>query len=185
MTKRAAKRQAAAVASGDLTPKQRRFVNEYLIDLNGKQAAIRAGYAPKSAEVTASHLLSVAKVAEEIRRGAAKREQRTQITADTVLSEFLRIARVDIAEAFDEDGSLKPVHEIPEDIRRAIAGLEVEELFEGRGESRESVGRLRKVKFWDKNRALESLAKHLGLLVDRVHHDGKLELDVQVTLAES
>lgn len=161
------KRPRKTLRPGGLNEQQRRFVVEYLVDLNGKQAAIRAGYSPKSAEVTASKLLTHPKVAEEIRKAAERREQRTGITADVVLSEFLRIARVDISGAFDENGDLKPIHEIPEDVRRAISGVEVEALFEGRGEEREQTGYLKKVKFWDKNRALEALAKHLGLLIDR------------------
>lgn len=161
------KRPRKTLRPGGLNEQQRRFVAEYLIDLNGKQAAIRAGYAPKTAESQASRLLSHVKVAEEIRNAAAKREERTVITADVVLSEFLRIARVDISGAFDERGDLKPIHEIPEDVRRAMSGVEVEALFEGRGEDREQTGYLKKVKFWDKNRALEALAKHLGLLIDR------------------
>lgn len=72
-----------------LTPKQQRFVDEYLVDLNGKQAAIRAGYAERSAEVTASRLLSNANVASAINKALAARSQRTEITADYVLSTIL------------------------------------------------------------------------------------------------
>ena len=72
-----------------LTPKQQRFVEEYIIDLNGKQAAIRAGYAERSAEVTASRLLSNANVARVINKALAARSQRTEITADYVLGTIL------------------------------------------------------------------------------------------------
>jgi phage terminase small subunit len=69
----------------DLTPKQQRFVEEYLVDLNATQAAIRAGYAPKSAFVQGSRLLSNAKVAQAVSDGRAKQAERTGITADYVL----------------------------------------------------------------------------------------------------
>ena len=63
-----------------------------------------------------------------------------------------------------------PIHEIPEEIRRAISGLETFEEFEGFGKDREKIGDTKKLKFWDKPRALELLGKHLGLFVDKVDH---------------
>ena len=72
-----------------LTPKQQRFVDEYIIDLNGRQAAIRTGYAERSAEVTASRLLSNANISLAINKALAARSQRTEITADYVLSTIL------------------------------------------------------------------------------------------------
>lgn len=72
-----------------LTPKQQRFVDEYIIDLNGRQAAIRTGYAERSAEVTASRLLSNANISLAINKALASRSQRTEITADYVLSTIL------------------------------------------------------------------------------------------------
>jgi phage terminase small subunit len=68
-----------------LTPKQRRFVDEYLIDLNGTQAAIRTGYAPHSAAITASKLLTIPKIASAVALAGEKRSERTQIDADYVL----------------------------------------------------------------------------------------------------
>jgi phage terminase small subunit len=90
------------------------------------------------------------------------------VTPLTILSELMRLAIVDIGEAFDAAGNLKPIHEIPEDVRRAMAGVDVSEIYSGTGGDREMIGVLKKVKFWDKLRALEVLAKHLGLLVERV-----------------
>lgn len=78
-----------------LTAKQQRFVEEYLLDLNGKQAAIRAGYSRKTAEVQASRLLSNAKVAAAIAAAQAARSERTEITADMVLQHWWGIATAD------------------------------------------------------------------------------------------
>lgn len=156
-----------------LTLKQQRFADEYLVDLNAKQAAIRAGYSPRSAEVTGAKLLSNTKVAAYVKSAASAQQERTRITADVVLGELLRLARVDLSEAYDESGKLRPVREMPEDLRRAIAGVESDEIWEwvedDDGERRrELVGFTRKVKFWDKTRALELLGKHLKLFTDRV-----------------
>ena len=71
--------------SKPLSTKQRRFVEEYLVDLNGTQAAIRAGYSPRTARQIASENLSKPDIADAIAEAQAARSQRTQITADRVL----------------------------------------------------------------------------------------------------
>lgn len=78
-----------------LTAKQARFVDEYLIDLNATQAAIRAGYSAGSAEVEGSRLLRNAKVAAEVSSRQAERAKRTEITQDRVLEELWAIATAD------------------------------------------------------------------------------------------
>ena len=90
------------------------------------------------------------------------------MSADDVLVGLAEIASIDIADIFDENNVLRPLKEIPAYVRRAIAGIEVEELFEGRGESREHIGRNRKLKLSDKVRALEILAKHHKLLTEKI-----------------
>lgn len=154
-----------------LTPQMERFAREYVVDLDGGRAAIAAGYKCSSrvvAQTKASHLLRRPDVAELVARLKREQADRLEVKADDVLRELLRLARVDIAEAFDPvTGSLKPIHDIPLEVRRAIAAVEVDELFEGRGEDREQIGYTRKVKFWDKTRALELLGKHLKLFVER------------------
>src|SRR6267142_6304759 len=101
--------------------------------------------------------------AREPRRAIENRAIRVAVRADDVLGELLRIARADLTQAFTPEGQLKPIHEIPEDVRRAIAGVEVEQLFEGRGQKREKVGDLVKVKFWNKVSGLDLLGRHLNL----------------------
>lgn len=157
----------------NLTPKQQRFCLEYLVDLNATQAAIRAGYSEETANKQGPRMLVNAGIQEEIQRLGQKREKRTEITADLVLFELLRIARADISEAFDENGNLKPIKDIPEDVRRAISGVDVFEEFAGRGEDRESIGQTKKLRFWDKTRALEMLGRHLRLFADKLELTGK------------
>ncbi len=152
--------------TNELTPKQQRFVAEYVIDLNGTQAAIRAGYAPGSAEVQASRLLSNAKIASAVAKAKQSVAERLGITAERVLTEYARLAFLDIRKVFTAEGNLKPIHDIDDDTVAAISGLEVEDLYEGKGQDREHVGRLHKIKLSDKKAALDSLAKHIGLLKD-------------------
>jgi phage terminase small subunit len=150
-----------------LTPKQRRFCSEYLIDLNATQAAIRAGYSKRTAKVQGSELLTKP----DIRAKVAQTQAKSELKAETVLRELLLLARSDVAQLYDEHGQLKPIHEIPEEARRAIAGIDVEDLFEGRGESRKHVGTIRKIKLWSKPQALELLGKHLKLFTELIHVD--------------
>ncbi len=154
---------------------QQKFAEEYLIDLNATEAAKRAGYSSKTAESQGCRLLTNVKVQSEIERLRKNQSERTNITADTVLQELLRIARTDIEGAFTEDMTLKPLHKIPEDIRRAIAGVEIFEEFQGKGKDREFIGYTKKVKFWEKTKALELLGKHLKLFTDNINVSGTVK----------
>lgn len=151
-------------ADKKLTPKQRRFVDEYLIDLNATQAAIRAGYSPKTANEQGARLLANVSIAKAIQEARDKQQERTEITQDRVLLEYARIAFFDPRKLFRSDGSPKPVEELDTDTAAALAGLEVREEFEGAGENRTFVGYTKKYKLANKLGALDSLAKHLGML---------------------
>jgi phage terminase small subunit len=155
-----------------LTPKQNAFVAEYLVDRNATRAAERAGYRgkPHTLEVTGSDLLRHPEVRRCIDEALARRAARVEVKADDVLRELLRLAMVDIGEAFDDNGRLKPLNEMSADVRRAISGLDYEEATENRGA-------IRKVKFWDKKGALELLGKHLKLFTDKIEHSGGLTLE--------
>jgi phage terminase small subunit len=164
-----------------LNPKQARFVAEYLKDCNAAQAYIRAGYSPKTAETCGPRLLRTAQVAAEVAAAQQRRIDRVEVKADDVLRELLRIATVDLGEAYDEHGNLRPIQDIPKDVRRAIAGIKVFDEFDGAGRDRVKIGEVREVKFWDKPRALELLGKHLKLFTDVVEHQGKLTLEQLVS----
>lgn len=158
--------------SVSLTAKQQRFVQEYLIDLNGKQAAIRTGYSVKRAEVTASELLATRKVSEAIDAAMAAREQRTEITQDRVLKELARVAFFDIRKIYNQDGTLKSPHEMDDDAAAALAGIDVTEEYAGRGDARELVGYTKKAKIPDKVGALSLAMRHLGMLKDKTELSG-------------
>ena len=151
------------MAKGDLTPKQQRFVAEYLVDLNGKQAAIRAGCSPKSAEVTASKWLIIPKVRAAVDARKAKRAAKVEVKADDVLRELQTFGHFDPKGLYDDKGAWLPVPQMPEHVRRAIAGIEIEEIYDADGTLR---GYTKKVKFWPKHRGLEMLGKHVKLFGD-------------------
>lgn len=169
-----------------LTPKQERFVAEYLIDLNATQAAIRAGYSAKTAKQAGSENLSKPDVAEAVQAAMKQREQRTEITQDRVLKELARIAFFDIRRLYREDGTMKDPHEMDADTAAAIASIEVkEELDRDDGVTEEhepqahggSLKRRRgslvagytlKTKVFDKGSALQLAMRHLGMLNDKM-----------------
>lgn len=168
-----------------ITPKQEQFCQEYLIDLNGKAAAIRAGYSEISAANISCKTLDIPAVQDRINELMKKRSDKTEITSNTVLKEILLLAKSDISAAYDDNGNLLPIKEIPEDCRRAIAGIKVFEEFEGFGKDRTKIGEVREVKFWDKVKALELLGKHLKLFTETIEIHDKSGLAERLNRAKS
>lgn len=169
-----------------LTPKQQRFVEEYLVDLNATQASIRAGYSAKTAEQQGPRLLGNVGVATAIQKGKVELRQTTGVTVERVIQEYARIAFLDPASVFKTDGTLYSIPEMDEDTRRAIGGMDISTI----GGS-ESVEVLKKIKLIDKKGALDSLGKHLGMFIDRVEVTNLVkdlsdaELDARITALES
>lgn len=129
---------------------------------NGKAAAIAAGYKPSAAESLASRMLVNPEVKKVLDARRAALARKYELQADDVIAELSMLTYLDPAECFAEDGSLLPVRNMPVHVRKAISSIEVEELFEGVGKNRKQVGWTKKIKFWDKNSALEKAMKNLG-----------------------
>lgn len=148
-------------AAKALTAKQRLFALEYLLDLNGTQAAIRAGYSARTAEAAASRLLRNVKVAAEIRRGMDERANRLNISGDDVLREIAKLAFASMGDflVIHEDGSADiDLSKADHDQRAAIKKYS---FVEYKGKSR-YLRRTRLI-LADKGASLELLGKHLGL----------------------
>lgn len=142
-----------------LKGKQARFKDEYLVDLNAKEAAIRAGYSKKTAEQIGYQLLHKTSVQEAIAEAMKKREVRTAITQDRVLKERARLAFYDPRNLFHDDGSPKAITDLDDDTAAAIAGLEVVNI----GNETHGIGQVLKYKLIDKSASLTALEKHLGM----------------------
>lgn len=153
-----------------LTPRQARFVEEYLKDLNGTQAAIRAGYAEKGASVEASRLLGNAKVESAISEAQAERSRRTGITQDRVLQELARIGFADIRDLFSwgpESVHFVPSADLTGDQAAAIASVKSKtRRFTTDDGLTETTIEL-EMKMCDKLSALQKIGKHLGMFADR------------------
>lgn len=104
-------------------------------------------------------------------------EVREQHHKDEIVEQLRNMVTCDILEAFNNDGTLKAIDQIPRGVRHWIAGMEIDELWEGRGENRTQTGITRKIKFFDKVRSTELLMRNLSMLIDKHQIAG-------VTLAE-
>jgi hypothetical protein len=121
----AAVRAARARARGQLTLQQKRFIAEYLKDLNGKRAAMRIGIKEGSASALASKWLARDSVRRAVAAAEGKRLTVAGITAERVLLELARCAFVDGRSYFDVEGNVKAVGDRTEDQGAALAGFEV------------------------------------------------------------
>jgi phage terminase small subunit len=143
-----------------LTARERRFVDEYMIDLNATQAAIRAGYSERTAGAIGYENLTKPEIQSAITAARAAQQQRTQITADRVLQEVARLALYDPRKFFDADGRPKQIQDLDDDTAAVLAGLDVSEIASDRDSPLITV---KKYKLPDKGANLERLMKHLGL----------------------
>lgn len=146
-----------------LTEKQKRFVAEYLVDLNATEAAKRAGYSEKTAYSIGFENLRKPEIQEEIQARREDQAKRTSVTADRVIQEYARVAFFDPRKLFMGNGSPREICSLDDDTAAALVGMDVYEEYEGAGEDRQFVGYTKKYKIADKLRALEALGKHLGV----------------------
>lgn len=137
-----------------LTDRQARFVDEYLIDLNGTQAAIRAGYSKKTANEQAARLLAKVSIQQAIADAMKKRQVRTQITQDDVIRDLCAVRdicmgrkKVKVVEVIKSEGTIS--HE------------EIEKSFFDPAGA---------------NRALELLGKHMKMFTDKLEHTGSVDI---------
>lgn len=152
-----------------LTEKQKRFCDEYLIDLNATQAAIRAGYSVKTAEQQGHQLLKKTSVQHSIARAMAERSKRTGINQDRIIQELAKLAFVKITDVVDDKGRIIP--DASGDDLACIEGIKYKETENGVE---------REVKIASKQRALEALGRHLGMWNDKldIGVDGEISISI-------
>jgi phage terminase small subunit len=141
-----------------LRGKQQLFVDEYIIDLNATQAAIRAKYSERTAKEIGFENLTKPHIAEAIQNAMAQRSKRTEITADYVLKRHVEIDEMDVLDILDDDGNIKKIRDWPLCWRRTISGLDVQEIMVA-----DTATVMKKIKWPDKIRNLELLGKHVDV----------------------
>lgn len=151
-----------------LSAKQARFVEEYLLDLNATQAAIRAGYSAKTAASVGFENLRKPNIAAAIAAAQAARSKRTEITQDRVLAELAKIGFSDLRKVMTQGGALLDPQAWDDETAGAIGSIEVVTRPGGFDEEgNREVEHVHKIKAWDKLSALEKIGKHLGMFTDR------------------
>ena len=151
-----------------MTKKQKRFIEEYLIDLNATQAAIRAGYSPDTAYSIGNENLKKPEIKAHIDKAMAERSKRTGVNADRVVMELAKIAFVNADDVIDFKTATVKEGARPEDMA-AIQSVKVKTFGED--------GLEREIKMADKIKTLELLGSHLGMFKDKVEVSGTLETE--------
>jgi phage terminase small subunit len=146
----------------ELTDKQRRFCEEYLIDLNATQAAIRAGYSEKTAHSIGNENLIKPEINTYISELQQKRSEKTAITAEMILQELAKLGFSDISNFYEDDGvTLRNVKELGNRLSAAISQIKVTETTHGTGKFQKKEVKT-EFKLHDKLAALEKIARHIG-----------------------
>ena len=144
-----------------LTRKQQRFCQEYIVDLNAVQAAIRTGYSKSTARQQASRLLTKVNIQDYLTRLMKQRQERTQIKADEVIHELAKIAFSNISNFITEKNQIKDLSLLTREILAAVESIHIVVRYD-KGNSDGYTKRFR-LKLHDKLKALECLGRHLNI----------------------
>lgn len=142
----------------ELTPRQSRFVDEYLLEPNATQAYIKAGYSEKGANTAAARLLANVRIQTAIQQRQEERAKRTQVDADYVLHRLHTIDQLDVADILDDAGNILPVKQWPRAWRQSITAADLHEMQTG-----DVMTVVRKIKWPDKLKTLELIGKHVSV----------------------
>ena len=177
------------MAEKKLTSKQKMFVKEYLVDLNATQAALRAGYSEKTAYRTGADNLKKPQIQEAIQQAMQKREQRTEITADKVLEEYAKLGFSDVSDYLevvtervlvDRTAEGEPISEIKQFVfMKNTADIPPEKLAAISEVKQHKDGSI-SFKLHDKRGALDSIARHLGMFVEKKEITGNIEVGIKL-----
>lgn len=160
-----------------LNPKQSRFIQEYLIDLNATQAAIRAGYSKKTAGQMGFDLLKKPEIQSAIQKRRNDLAKKAEVTQERIIAEYAKLAFSNAIDYVRVNSEGLPVIDFGDTTQSqfaAIAEVQTETVVEGRDQDTQIV-RKTKFKLHDKKGALDSLARHLGMFIDK----SEVNLNVQ------
>ena len=170
-----------------LNPRKQRFIQEYLVDFNGTQAAIRAGYSKKTANEQAARLLANVNIQRTISEAQKETAAKLEITKEEWLAELIRIYRADMRDFIDIDSDTgatraKGYNEMPEGAGRIISCIAENRTIKEDAKGQDSIIFARfKFKLHDKLKAGEMIGKHLGWLKDKIEGD----ISLRATLSMS
>lgn len=180
-----AKAKASASKHRELTPKERRFVAEYLIDQNATQAATRAGYTAKRLDQAGYELLRKPEIQAQVEIGQAKQLAAAGVTVQRIVDELAKISFADRRKLFDSEGHLLPPAQWPDDLAACVSGLEMESATIEGPDGPRIVAYPSKVRLVDKKGTLELLGRHLKMFVDRIEHGGEVKGAMVIYMPEN
>lgn len=141
-----------------LSEKHLRFCQEYVIDLNATQSAIRAGYSKKTARSIGQRLLTNVDIQNLISKLQNDIQERNKITIDECVQRLTSMARFDISDIYDDNGCLKKISEMPKEARMAIEGIETQEFKINDND----LSIVKKIKISSRRANIIELMKYLG-----------------------
>jgi phage terminase small subunit len=160
-----------------LTPKQQRFVEEYLVDLNATQAAIRAGYSARNAGKLGPRLVGESRIAAAISAAMAARAEKVEVTAAEVLEELRTLMTSDVRHfQVDHDGTLTLAPGVPDRAWRAVSSVKHKIRTFTDDDGNTDTTREIEFRLWDKNTAIEKVAKHIRFYPpEKIEHSGEVK----------
>lgn len=168
-------RQVHKQAKMAITDKHKLFAMHYALTGVAEDSALKAGFTKSTSHSKSYKWVGQSRnesfypelydLVEEIKvtHIQPKLEKQFNITADRVLTELARLGFSDVRQLFNDEGALKPINELTDDVAACVSSVEVEELFDGGGKDKVQIGFTKKIKLWDKKGSLEMLGKHLGI----------------------
>lgn len=166
-----------------LTKKQEKFCKEYLVDFNGTQAAIRAGFAPKNANVTAAKYLAKSSISNQIKKLQSKQDEKYEFTQEDFREKVMAIINFDIRDILEvgEGGEVqyKPMDQWPEGASKLISEISEKSVIKESADGK-AISKYSKInaKIPDKIKALEQMARHRGWFNDKLKVDGELKINL-------
>jgi phage terminase small subunit len=138
----------------------------------------------KSIDEEACRLYNDRKVSSRLTQLKESFRQRNMITVERVLKEYAKLGFFDPRNLFDADGKPKDITELDDETAAALAGLDIQEVYEGFGDDRKFVGYTKKYKLTDKKAALDSMARYLGMFTDKTEVDNKVTIGFEQSLLD-
>lgn len=157
-----------------MNARQAQFAAEYVKDRNATQAAIRAGYSPKTAGQQGEQLLKNLEIAAYVAQRQQQALDDAGVTAKRVIDEISLHSFSNVQDLFDEAGNLRPIHTLTRAQAACISSLEIIKKNAEAGDGKTDL--VHKVRVTDKIKSLEMLAKHFALLTENIHHTGSVDL---------
>jgi phage terminase small subunit len=171
------------MAKDTLTVKQEKFVQGLFRGLTQIDAYKKAYDCKKMSDdaiyVHASRLANSTKIALRLKELQDELKNRNMVTVERVIAEYAKLGFFDPRNLFHDDGKPKEISELDDETAAALAGLDVQEVYDGYGEDRKFVGYTKKYKLTDKKGALDSMAKYLGMFTEKVEHSGEVKITLE------